>query len=90
MIHLTRASNDGVADCRCKDSLMGVPDQSETPWDGSGWQMACHRCGKSFTFGKAISVNMTLRDFILADLRKPITDDKAREVLFGAMQYQRR
>jgi GST-like protein len=27
---------------------------------------------------------------MLADLRKPITDDKAREVLFGATQYQRR
>jgi GST-like protein len=27
---------------------------------------------------------------VLADLRKPITDDKAREVLFGATQYQRR
>ena len=27
---------------------------------------------------------------VLADLRKPITDDKAREVLFGAAQYQRR
>jgi GST-like protein len=26
---------------------------------------------------------------VLADLRKPITDDKAREVLFGATQYQR-
>jgi GSH-dependent disulfide-bond oxidoreductase len=27
---------------------------------------------------------------VLADLRKPITDEKAREVLFGATQYQRR
>jgi GSH-dependent disulfide-bond oxidoreductase len=27
---------------------------------------------------------------VLADLRKPITDDKAREVLFGKMQYQQR
>jgi GST-like protein len=27
---------------------------------------------------------------VLADLRKPITDDKAREVLFGATQYQKR
>ena len=27
---------------------------------------------------------------VLAHLRKPITDDKAREVLFGATQYQRR
>ena len=27
---------------------------------------------------------------VLADLRKPITDDKAREILFGATQYQRR
>jgi GST-like protein len=27
---------------------------------------------------------------VLANLRKPITDDKAREVLFGATQYQRR
>jgi GST-like protein len=27
---------------------------------------------------------------VLADLRRPITDDKAREVLFGATQYQRR
>lgn len=27
---------------------------------------------------------------VLADLRKPITDDNAREVLFGATQYQRR
>ena len=27
---------------------------------------------------------------VLADLRKPITDDKAREMLFGATQYQRR
>jgi len=27
---------------------------------------------------------------VLADRRKPITDDKAREVLFGATQYQQR
>ena len=27
---------------------------------------------------------------VLAELRKPITDDKAREVLFGSTQYQRR
>ncbi len=27
---------------------------------------------------------------VLADLRKPITDDKSREVLFGSTQYQRR
>jgi GSH-dependent disulfide-bond oxidoreductase len=27
---------------------------------------------------------------VLADLRKPITDDKSREILFGATQYQRR
>ena len=27
---------------------------------------------------------------VLADRRKPITDEKAREALFGAMQYQRR
>ncbi|MDD0814198.1 glutathione S-transferase N-terminal domain-containing protein [Curvibacter sp. HBC28] len=27
---------------------------------------------------------------VLADLRRPITDDKAREVLFGATQYQSR
>jgi GST-like protein len=27
---------------------------------------------------------------VLASLRKPITDDKSREVLFGATQYQRR
>ena len=27
---------------------------------------------------------------VLADLRKPITDDKAREILFGSTQYQRR
>lgn len=27
---------------------------------------------------------------VLADQRKPITDDKAREVLFGATQYQKR
>lgn len=27
---------------------------------------------------------------VLADLRRPITDDKAREVLFGATQYQTR
>jgi GST-like protein len=27
---------------------------------------------------------------VLASLRKPITDDKSREVLFGSTQYQRR
>ena len=27
---------------------------------------------------------------VLADLRKPITDDKSREVLFGKTQYQGR
>jgi GST-like protein len=27
---------------------------------------------------------------VLADLRKPITDDKSREILFGKTQYQRR
>jgi GST-like protein len=26
---------------------------------------------------------------VLADLRKPLVDDKAREVLFGATQYAR-
>jgi GST-like protein len=27
---------------------------------------------------------------VMAELRKPITDDKAREVLFGKTQYERR
>ena len=27
---------------------------------------------------------------VLADLRRPITDDRAREVLFGKMQYEKR
>jgi hypothetical protein len=27
---------------------------------------------------------------VLADLRKPITDDKAREMLFGKQQFVRR
>ena len=27
---------------------------------------------------------------VLADLRKPVMDDKAKEMLFGATQYQRR
>ena len=27
---------------------------------------------------------------VLADRRRPITDDKAREVLFGKTQYERR
>jgi len=27
---------------------------------------------------------------VLADLRKPLTDDKAREALFGATQYAKR
>ncbi|MEY2658194.1 MAG: hypothetical protein RLZZ395_1936, partial [Pseudomonadota bacterium] len=27
---------------------------------------------------------------VLADLRKPITDDKAREMLFGKQQFLRR
>jgi GST-like protein len=27
---------------------------------------------------------------VLADLRKPITDDKAREILFGKTQYEKR
>jgi hypothetical protein len=70
MLHITRASAEGVAQCRCPDSLMAVPDQSETPWDGTGWQMACHRCGKAFTFGKAIEVKMTLREFIVKDLKQ--------------------
>lgn len=70
MIHLTRAPSDTSAACRCPDSLMAVPDQSETPWDGSGWLCACHKCGKSFTFGKAIKVNMKLRDFVLKDLKQ--------------------
>ena len=70
MLHLTRANADGVASCRCTDSLMSVPDQSETPWDGSGWQMACHKCGKAFTFAKVIRVNMKLKDFIVKDLKQ--------------------
>jgi GST-like protein len=27
---------------------------------------------------------------VLAELRRPITDDKAREVLFGKTQYEKR
>ena len=27
---------------------------------------------------------------VLVDLRRPITDDKAREVLFGKMQFEKR
>jgi GST-like protein len=27
---------------------------------------------------------------VLADLRKPLQDDKAKDVLFGAQQYQQR
>ncbi len=70
MLHLKRSDSDNTASCRCSNSLLAVPDQSETPWDGSGWQCQCHSCGKAFTFGKAIRVDMKLRDFVLKDLKK--------------------
>lgn len=70
MIHITRASSQGVCHCSCPDSLMSVPDQLDCPWCGCGWLFTCHRCGKGFTFGKAVRSDMKLRDFVLKDFRQ--------------------
>lgn len=70
MLQLKRSDSDKFASCKCPTSLMAVPDQSDTPWDGSGWQCQCHSCGKAFTFGKAVRIDTKLRDFVLKDLKK--------------------
>jgi hypothetical protein len=70
MLHITRASSDGVCFCDCKDCLMAVPDQLDCPWCGCGWLLTCDKCGKAFTFGKVVEIDADLDDLIRADLAK--------------------
>lgn len=70
MLTIAKASSQGVCHCTCQDAKMGVPDQLDCPWCGCGWLFSCQKCGKGFTFGKAVRVSTKLRDFVMADLKQ--------------------
>jgi GST-like protein len=70
-----------------------IADIAVFPWlrswknQGIDWAVYPHLKGWFDEIGGRPAVQRGLQ--VLADARKPLTDDKAREVLFGATQYQR-
>ncbi|MBK6853765.1 MAG: glutathione S-transferase N-terminal domain-containing protein [Burkholderiales bacterium] len=70
-----------------------IADMAVFPWlrswknQGIDWADYPHLKGWFDEIGHRPAVQRGCE--VLADLRKPITDDKAREVLFGATQYAR-
>jgi GST-like protein len=71
-----------------------IADMAVWPWlrswknQGIDWADYPHLKGWFDEIGHRPAVQRGCE--VLADLRKPVTDDKAREVLFGATQYTRR
>ena len=71
-----------------------IADIAIFPWlrswknQGIAWDDYPHLKGWFDEIGARPAVKRGVE--VLADQRKPITDDKAREVLFGATQYQKR
>ena len=71
-----------------------IADIAVFPWlrswknQGIAWDDYPHLKGWFDEIGARPAVKRGVE--VLADQRKPITDDKAREVLFGATQYQKR
>jgi GSH-dependent disulfide-bond oxidoreductase len=71
-----------------------IADMAVFPWlrswknQGIDWNDFPHLKGWFDEIGKRPAVMRGVE--VLADKRRPITDDKAREVLFGATQYNRR
>jgi hypothetical protein len=61
MIYLKRANSEGVCWCSCEDALVSPPGlgQEACPWCGCGWLFACILCRKSFTFARAVEVDLT-------------------------------
>ncbi len=72
----------------------GIADMAIFPWlrswknQGIDWVDHPHLKGWFDEIAARPAVQRGVE--VLADLRKPITDDKAREVLFGKTQYQQR
>jgi len=90
----------GVMDKRLANSRYlggreySIADIAVYPWlrswknQGIDWNDFPHLKGWFDEIGGRPAVQRGVE--VLADLRKPVTDDKARENLFGARQYQRR
>lgn len=71
-LYLVKANNDLVSWCKCRNAPIGLPRQQACPWCGCGWLFICVRCGKAFTFAKAVLVPQSLQK--LAELQVPIID----------------
>jgi GST-like protein len=59
-------------------------------WQNQGIDWADYPALKKWFDGIAERPAVKRGVAVLADLRKPLTDDKARDVLFGKAQYQKR
>jgi hypothetical protein len=68
--YLVKANNDYVSWCECGDAPIGLPRQMSCPWCGCGWLFDCIRCGKAFTFAKAVLMASPLEK--IAKLQVPI------------------
>jgi hypothetical protein len=90
MLHIAKASNEGVCFCECDDALMAVPDQLDCPWCGCGWLLTCAKCGKAFTFGRGVEVEGDLEAMVREDLAgRGWKKEAVREMLESATEYLR-
>ena len=90
----------GVMDRRLADSKFiacneyTIADMAIMPWlrsyKNQGVEMEQYPQVKRWFDGIAARLAVQRGLAVLADLRKPVMDDKAKEMLFGATQYQRR
>lgn len=63
-VYLKRANSKLICHCHCRDALISFPLQAACPWCGCGWLFTCSKCGKAFTFAKAVEIDFSLEDLV--------------------------
>jgi hypothetical protein len=79
-LYLRKLNDELVSHCRCDDAPVSTPPQADCPWCGCGWLLTCVRCGKPFTFARAVVVQESLEDLGRQDVRRKFGRDDAEEV----------
>lgn len=64
---LTKANNDGLSHCACRDALAALPGQADCPWCGCGWMISCGTCRKAFVFATVVETDASHEDIVRSE-----------------------